>query len=197
MDTEFFEQIKTFLPAYLSPENKRQLFEELKSFPDNVNYYLHDKSEEEMLQGDGWRGFLLLDAVTHDAKRVSGIILSNSCDIALDNPSYRRRRAVFCPLVELARYETLLSGIKQEMEVRSILEDIKRQRITYIFHLPAVNGVCRESIALLDDVHSVDLGNFVSGERAKLFTLSQYGFYIFLVKLSIHFTRFQEGVVRY
>ena len=30
----------------------------------------------------------------------------------------------------------------------------------------------------------------------KLFTLNQMGFYLFVLKLSIHFCRFQDGVIR-
>jgi uncharacterized protein (TIGR04255 family) len=52
-------------------------------------------------------------------------------------------------------------------------------------------------IALLDNIHSIDLEQFLDLDPAKLLTLSQYGFYVFLVKLSIHFTRFQEGVLRF
>lgn len=33
-------------------------------------------------------------------------------------------------------------------------------------------------------------------KQKKIFTLSNYGFYMFLVKLSIHFTRVREGVDR-
>jgi hypothetical protein len=34
------------------------------------------------------------------------------------------------------------------------------------------------------------------GERRKLVTLNQLGFYLFVLKLSIHFCRFAEGISR-
>jgi hypothetical protein len=53
-----------------------------------------------------------------------------------------------------------------------------------------------DHIALLDDLHTLPLGMFQKADRPKLFTLSQVGFYLFVVKLSIHFCRFSEGISR-
>ena len=116
---EIFEQIKSYLPSYLTPENKAELFSELKKFPNNFNYYLCPHKET-YLQGDAWRGFVAINFHTQESKMVSGVIISNSCDITPENPSTKER----------------------------------------------------------------------------LFVLNQFGFYLFLIKLSIHFTRFQEDVNR-
>ena len=39
-ETDFFEQIKLFLPKYLTPEKTVELFTELSKFPDNMSFYL-------------------------------------------------------------------------------------------------------------------------------------------------------------
>ena len=63
-------------------------------------------------------------------------------------------------------------------------------------HLPAIRGQMEESLALFGDVCSEPLDYFMSGERSLTCPLSDFGFYLFLVKLSIHFTRMLEGVER-
>ncbi len=50
-----FEDIKVYLPKYLSAESQKELFMELSNFPDNGNksYYTDMFSESEsLLQGD-------------------------------------------------------------------------------------------------------------------------------------------------
>ncbi len=197
MDTEFLEQIKTFLPTYLSPENKAQLYQELSSFPDNYNYYLFDRLED-TLQGDMWEGFSICDVLHLEKKEITGLILSNSCDIDLSNKSDRQRKVVFCPVISLEKYRQQLCKVKDDVrDVENIINDIKKQKITYLFYLPAGGELKEEGLVFLDDVHSVLLETFSGEKRRKYFTLSQYGFYLFLLKLSIHFTRFQEGIERF
>jgi len=83
---EFFEQAQIFLPKYLIPDQQKELFEELKSFPDNQKFYLNqDQFPNEMLQGDGWAGFVAINFKTLEQKTVSGIVLSNTCDISIEN----------------------------------------------------------------------------------------------------------------
>jgi len=52
-----------------------------------------------------------------------------------------------------------------------------------------------DSIVFLDRVNNYPLGEMSVEDvkRKKLFVLSNYGLYIFLIKLSIHFTRIQEN----
>ena len=77
-----------------------------------------------------------------------------------------------------------------------MLTAIRDQRVTSIFHLPE-GAWGPEGIVLLGTIHAHPLDDFLAKDRTRLFTLSQYAFYIFLVKLSIHFTRMQENVRRF
>lgn len=196
MDTDIYEAFRTFLPAYLTPEQKADLYAELDRFPENTNYYLQGRFDAEMLQGDGWSGLYLSDLTTKGGRCVKGIVLSNSCDISLENPSDRPRKVIFSPLRRLSAYREFLLKHKDGAAANSVIDSIRKQRITYMFYLPA-SGDREEAIAVLDDVSSISLDRFVQGKPEKLFTLSQYGFYIFLLKLSIHFTRFQESIQRF
>ncbi|MGH7933698.1 MAG: hypothetical protein ACREQN_11115 [Candidatus Binataceae bacterium] len=192
-----FEQFKLFLPKYLTPAEGRELFEELKQFPTKQNFYLADPPED-LLQGDAWRGFVAINFDSLERKTVSGLILSNSCDIDVHNGRVVDMKILFAPLMRLSSYAELLADKGRNSEqIEATLSAIRAQKVTYIFYLPKLGDVIEESMALLDDMHAHPLANFVRRDRVRLFTLSLSGFYLLLLKLSIHFSRFQEAVRRF
>jgi hypothetical protein len=199
---DFFEQIKLFLPKYLSPERGCQLFDELKALASDPtyskNFYCTSPTVPDLLQGDGWRGLLVVDFYTAERKLVSGVVLSNSCDIDIRNPRVYPNNVLFAPLIRLAQFEKLLrtSG-KDDQQIANALSAIRSQTTTYIFFLPEIPGTLEPSMILLDDVHAQPLANFRETKESRLFVLGQYAFYLFLMKLSIHLSRFQEGIARY
>ncbi len=65
-----------------------------------------------------------------------------------------------------------------------------------IFFLPAGTAMDDDHLVLLDDIHTTPLNQFSRQKQKRLFCLGQTAFYIFLIKLSIHFTRLREGVRR-
>ena len=195
---DLFEQFRAFLPKYLSPADSRQLFSELSQFPSGKAFYLFRQSDDGVLQGDAWKGLVAIDFMTAGRKTVSGVVLSNSCDVDSENKRNYPVKILFSPLITLAKYLDYLSkGGVSESRIQTIGDDIRRQYVTSIFYLPGISGKIDESIILLDDIHHHPLDNFVKTERELGFRLSQYGFYLLLLKLSIHFCRFQEGVRRF
>lgn len=199
MTDEIFEQVRVYLPKYLSPTQTRELYDALRQFPNLPTFYLPPAtSDGDLLQGDGWRGFIVSEFHGNRRKIVAGIILSNSCDIDTQNTSHLPRRILFCPLISLYEYERALihEGLGAT-QIANILQDIRRQRITDIFYLPGGPYGPTESMALLDDVHPHPLADFKNKERTRMFRLHQSAFYVFVVKLSIHFCRLQEKVSRF
>lgn len=191
------ENIKDHFPYYLTQEAKEGLVKALKDFPEKMNYYT-TKYPDDLLQGDGWNSLDIINVETTKRKSIKGIILSNSCDISLENTRDVPARIVFAPIIPLSLYENFLaqSGIDPN-KVLSKVSSIRKQQVTSLFYLP--KGGCLESdhIAPLDDLHSLPVQRFFKKtDREKLFTLSQAGFYLFLFKLSIHFCRFHENVFR-
>lgn len=152
---------------------------------------------DDILQGDGWRGFVVIDFETSERKTISGVVVSNSCDVDPKNQADSPRKILFAPIVQLQRLQGVLQEAGRTAEqVADKFSAIRKQHITTMFYLPDLPGVIPESVALFDDCHQQPLNRFLSGARSKSFTLSQSAFWIFLIKLSIHFTRLNEGVNR-
>jgi hypothetical protein len=197
------ESLKKQIPFYLTAEDQNVLLRELKAITagGTVDYVIdghQDSFREVMLQGDGWRGFQLFHFETGERQSLRGIVLSNSCDVDLANPRDVPARVIFAPLVKLSLYESLLdaSGIGKE-RVDAKIASIKAQKTTNIFFLPAGGPLIEDHIARFHEAHSMPVAaHGRSEDRAKLFTLSNTGFYMLVFKLSVHFCRFQEKLNR-
>lgn len=193
------EQLRVFLPKYLSPTQHTELWQELRAFPKVSTFYLPEQTgDPDLLQGDGWAGFVAVNVERMERRTVHGIIVSNSCDIDLANTRALIPQVVFAPLIAVSAYEGKLdaSNLGDEAK-RTTLEAIRRQEVTNIFHLPALPYGPEESLVVLDTIQSQPVTMFAQGERRRLFRLNQVAFYTFLIKLSIHFTRFNESVARF
>lgn len=190
------EDLQRQIPYYLTQPQQEGLIKELRKFPD-CNLYT-SRGPSDSLQGDGWTPFEVLSYETGEKKRTRGIILSNSCDIATENSRVLPPKVTIAPMVALARYRQRLAraGVSED-RIESMLRQIKAQEVTSVFYLPAGGNLEEDHIVPLDDVHSIPIGYWAKTEgRKKLFTLSQVGFYLFLMKLSIHFCRMHEAYDR-
>lgn len=200
-----FDEIRKYLPQYLSDESQKALFGELKNFPDNVTdgylYSYHLSKESTIYQGDGIDGLMVVNLPNLEAKYLKGIVLSNTCDIDPSNKPLFSSRMVYSPIFQLEKYRSALihdhveNGQSDIRRIDEHIEAIKHQYITQIFYLPSCFGLKKDSIVFLDRILNYPADE-LNEESHKLFTLSNYGFYMFLVKLSIHFTRVREGVDR-
>jgi hypothetical protein len=191
------ESIQRQIPYYLAEDQKNALVKALRAFPENINYY-YEPSEDGLLQGDGWSKFQVFNFSNGDRSLIRGVVLSNTCDIAPENSRDFPPKIVFAPLITLSSYKTLLEARAVEPQrIESKLAAIRNQSITNIFYLPAGGGVEEEQMVLLEDIHSMPAPVFLSEKtKRRLFSLSQVGFYIFIFKLSVHFCRMHEQIVR-
>lgn len=189
---------KDHLPYYLT-DGREELVKAFDQFDrgEAVNYY-SQLYPEDILQGDGWRGFPIANITSPERRYVRAIILSNTCDISFENPRILPHRIIFSPLIKLNEFIRLLKEQSASDEkINSQVDAIRRQFITNIFYLPPGGAIDEEYIARLDHIYSAPATfHEKSPEREKLFTLSQFGHYVFLFKLSVHFCRFQEDIAR-
>lgn len=198
------EEIKLYLPQYLSEESTKELLKELEDFPtDGTKQTIYTnalKEENAIFQGDGIKDVSVVNLPSNNVVKAPVMILSNTCDISLDNKRpYFIPRICYAPILNLGKYIMSLTknGIQKD-RIESHIEQIKKQYITSILYLPKGGELNYDGIVFLDR-----LNNIVNSEisrkdlkKNRLFTLSNYGIYLFLLKLSIHFSRIQEKIDR-
>jgi hypothetical protein len=191
--------IHSYLPYYLTAEAKTWIINELNKFPlGEMQYFLLHGFEQEMLQGDGWTRLQLRNFVTGEQSAINGVVLSNTCDVTPENKRDLPVNITFSPLIPVEAYTALLiqAGLPRT-SIDAKIAAMKRQEVTNIFYVPTGGALKSEHFVLLGDVHSLPAKVYQEDpNKNKLFTLSQAGFYLFLLKLSMHFCRFHEEVLR-
>ena len=194
MSENYFDIANIYVPAYLAPTSKQELFAGLSNYP-NFNYFWPDGPPEN-LQGDGIRGWIARNFQTDQKKTVDGIVITNSCDINADTPPPNDRLILFAPLIELDDLIALWRANNRDTDrIHDAISKIEAQKITQMFYIPANTGLPR-SVALLDQIQAQPLHQFLNSQTHRLFRFSNTGFYTFLVKLSIHFSRLFENLDR-
>ena len=202
-----FEDVKKYLPQYLSDFANENLFSELKNFPENLDIRLYTnflKETESLYQGDGIRGLPHAELPSPDIKKVYGMILSNTCDLDQSNARLSPTKLVHAPIINLNKYHKMLvknfvdTKLKPQKHIDQHISSIKNQYISHIFYLPKGSGLLEDSLIFFARVSSLPSNYIVQNEivEKRLFTLSDFGFYLFLFKLSVHFTRVRENVSR-
>ncbi|MCY4265712.1 MAG: hypothetical protein OXE78_12790 [Gammaproteobacteria bacterium] len=197
------ESLQKHIPSYLTEEDQKVLFRELKALSSggNADYILNPRNDSfrnAALQGDGWRGFQLFEFETGKKRSVRGLVLSNSCDIDPENFRDLPTRIIFAPLVNLNKYKNMLenSGLDSKI-IEQKINSIIAQKTSNVFYLPASGALEDDYIIRLDELHSMPFSaHRESPDRQKLFTLSNTGFYMLVLKLSVHFCRLQEKINR-
>jgi len=157
-------------------------------------------NEHVVFQGDGIKDLIVIELPKTEIKKVNSIILSNTCDIDTENKRNFPSQIIYSPLIPFKNYVTSLkaNSSKNGTQLSAHFDAIRKQRITQIFFLPKKNNVIEDSIIFLDRIQNIsnDFIDRKSLKTTRLFTLSNYGIYLFLFKISLHFTRIQDKVDR-
>ena len=202
--SDMFEEFKLYLPKYLSPTSSKELFDNLKDFPANIDkrFYADSSLLDEgiLYQGDEIIDLPYADFSIPKIDNLKAVILTNTCDNDISNERYNPSYICYSPLIQLTKYEqALLKRLPQKKQsITSHIDDIRKQKITQIFYLPKGDFLENESMIIFNMTSSC-LSESISRDNIterRIFTLSNYGFYLFLFKLSLSFTRFLEGVDR-
>lgn len=193
------DDIKLYLPKYLSDLSQESLFYELKKFPSNdPNQYYVSFEDKVIYQGDALKNIPFISLPDTNINYINVIVISNTCDIDLSNTRIFPAFISYCPLIDLERYRLLLLKHSSETKVTNHLSDIKAQRITQIMYFPKGALLDKEYITFFD--RTLFLKNAYIDrnqlQNSRIFSLSNFGYYLFLLKLSIHFTRIRDGVDR-
>jgi hypothetical protein len=125
-------------------------------------------------------------------------------DIRIDKPYI-----LFSLIIPLNEYITELNsrGIERE-RVITFMNNLRENKISNLFYLPELkfNGqvILEESFVRFDYCVSHSNTFILNGKYTinyspdgdRIFSFSDYGFYLFLFKISVHFSRIREGVFR-
>ena len=202
----FIDDIALYLPQYLSSKDKDALRKELKDFPTDGTkdtiYTAALNTAEYLLQGDGINEMLYLYFPKTDIKNVPAILLSNTCDMSLENLRINGCRILYAPLINFEKYANMLRATykeaKDQKRIDNHLKDIKDQVITQALYLPKGGSLQYDAIVFFDRAISIPLDKDTVNQLCtkRIFSFSNFGFYLFLLKISIHFTRIQEKIDR-
>ena len=131
--------------------------------------------------------------------KIPAMVLSNTCDINPENKRLFPPNLVYSPIFNLQKYKSaLLEEGNSKQSVEDHINSIRRQEPTSIFYLPKGGSLESESLVFFDRINSCNIGfvNHTELSSLRLFTLSDYGLYLFVFKLSIHFSRVMEEIDR-
>jgi hypothetical protein len=182
-------------PEYLTTIDKQRLQEELRQYQARSDYYWA-LPPNDLLQGDGYLGLTYTETVTLEQRKVRGLLITNSCDMSSANSPSPDTRVLFAPIASMQRLaEVYVSYGWSSDKVQSTLDAIKKQLVSHFFYLPA-SGSLAESVAVFDDLQSQPLAYFGTSNGGREFSLNQFGWYMLLIKLSVHFTRMGERLTR-
>ena len=197
------------MPSWLNEDNAKRVILGLKSkfqVQPREFYTFSKKLDPHFLyQGDCIKGVNIFfpDINKHILSDV--MLISNTCDMDLTNERILPLNILVAPLVKIKKYKEILidNGFTQE-RVDAHTENQKSQLTSHIIYLPGYSrskfddSPIEESFLFLDKTFSIPYGYDRQAEllEKRHFTLSDFGFYFFLVKISYHFTRMQDNVER-
>lgn len=202
---DLIQNIRLYLPQYLSSQEKDSLREELLNFPTDGTkstiYTCALKKVDYLLQSDGIGSMPYCNFPNTKIGEVPGIIFSNTCDMAVENKRLNDCRIMYAPILRLDKYRNGLLDKYDRERVENHINDIKSQTVSQIMYLPkdlSGIGMKYDGIVFFDRVISIQLSDEITEEfvKKRIFTLSNYGFYLFLLKISYHFTRIKEKIDR-
>ena len=199
---ELADDIKLYLPQYLSEADLVSLKQQLRSFAKgyDIGQYFTDrlKCEPYLFQGDGVKA-LMCNLPNPQIEEAPVLLLSNTCDMDIGNERINPCRIMYAPILNLEKYiKALQARGHEQAAIDNHVKDIKSQVVSQILYLPTSAFWDHDSIVFFDRAISIPLSRDSINKciQTRSFTLSNYGFYLLLLKLSYHFTRIQEKVDR-
>ena len=198
-----FTMIEHLFPSYLTTTEKGRLLDALEQFKDanakgnwDTKIYSHfyaSTSYDYFLQGDIVREIRYPNFNkqnrSYESTYTDALILSNTCDLDLSNLRKINKQVVMAPLLEMSEY-------LEEDPNQEIIQGIKSQTTSNIFHLPPNRFNGKEYICHLDKAFwfpTDELNSYLSDlDQTRIASLDYFGYYLFLVKLSYHFCRLPE-----
>lgn len=135
----------------------------------------------------------------------AALVFSSSCDIDVRNDRMHSPALLYSPIISTKQYEKSLhaelnanNDSEKASEISRRLKDVREQKITQLFYLPPGPGMNEEMLVSFDAIQNIDNESIDRNtiNTRKLLSLSSYGWYIFLFRLSVFFNRMSDEVVQ-
>ena len=190
------------LPKYLSEDKIENLFNQLRDFPNNMGNVYSSYPPDFWMQGDGFKNidFTYYFNGKYELTTCDSMLISNTCDASTDNTrEFYTPQLLFAPIFDLNTYRQALLTKFDIAKVNTHIDAIKKQKITSFFYIPPQHNT-EDKFARFDCAFSISLYEISKIKdkmlKNRLFSFSNYGFYVLLFKISIHFTRVLERIDR-
>jgi hypothetical protein len=198
------DDIRLYLPKYLSAESTKELLKNIGEFPDHIANSLYTSyldNHNTLFQGDALKALPVINLPDPKIGDAPAIVLSNTCDIEVSNQRPFPSQVCYAPIFHMEKYIDMLKTNKffaHDSAMKQHIDRLRKQHITQILYLPIGCGLEYEGIVFLDRLNNCQNKSITRNnlKKNRLFSLSNYGHYLLLTKLSIHFTRLQEKVDR-
>lgn len=187
---------------FIDDHLKGQCKEYLKQIPKGLGSWFYSPSiPEDAYQGDIVDKFEMVYSEVVGAKLetrsledVPCMLLSHTCDMELRGKT-REKYVSVAPVFSFKEFANSRGTEYSEDRWDDFLTSVKANRITDILYIPK-KGPLDDSVILLDRISSID-PKFLKiklerGETKRVLSLSQIGFYFFLIKLTYHFARYED-----
>lgn len=115
------EDIKRYLPQYLSAAELGLLKEELAKFTEygtrDAIYTIALNGANYFLQGDGICKMPYLNFPNTDVHLVDAILMSNTCDMSTENKRLNKCRIMYAPIIRYDKYAAMLENHQSQLHV--------------------------------------------------------------------------------
>jgi hypothetical protein len=106
------DDIRVFLPKFLSSDAEEELFDALKQFFESIVeqrfYTTRLKDQSIFFQGDGICDMLVVNLPDTSVRPAPCFLLSNTCDMAVENRRLFPSQVVYAPIFNLDKYRNRL-----------------------------------------------------------------------------------------
>lgn len=205
----FGDDFDLILPNYLVNEEKSRLRDALRQFTvdekgKEINYADFYKSygHAYFMQSDLVREIRMSlwneEGAVFEKSYSDAIIISNTCDISFENKhSMNSKQCLFAPLIDFNEYinDLVASGYEKD-KLEQFIQTVKAQLVTNLFYLPLFHKNNKEYVVFLDNVFwfpAIELNSYIDNiQENRITSLSHFGYYLFILKLSYHLCRLPE-----
>ena len=196
-----FEEIRQFLPTFLSQGSETAFLDEIKHFLASESRPFYSSAlavHSTLFQGDGLEGLLVINLPDETIGKAAVLLFSNTCDVNPENTRFFPTHVSYSPIFPLDRYLDALRRSYSAERVKTYEEAVRQQLVTQIFFLPKGGKLTGDSLVFLDRTLSSSATTIdpKTVSDIRLFALSDFGAWLFALKLSIHFCRIRDRVDR-